>query len=179
MDFDIEVIIVLLLFLFLFFFCTARLATPLALLVPLLDAVALGHDDVLYDIGCGDGRVLVEAARTFGVRCVGVERDARLCRDAVAAADAHGVSDLVTIHQGDAGGVPVDGATVVFLFIPVKAINQLLPALLERLSVGARVIAHEQARQEWRVQPNRSVPVFGDAAMTVAHLWEVKSDPIP
>ena len=65
------------------------------------DACALSSDDVLYDLGCGDGRVLVDAAKARGCRCVGIEYDDALVRDARARVKRENVEDLVTVHAMD------------------------------------------------------------------------------
>ena len=65
------------------------------------DACALSADDVLYDLGCGDGRVLVDAARARGCRCVGVELDDALARDARERVARERLEGLITVHKGD------------------------------------------------------------------------------
>ena len=65
------------------------------------DACALSADDVLYDLGCGDGRVLVDAARARGCRCVGLELDAALARDARERVARERLEGLITVHAGD------------------------------------------------------------------------------
>jgi SAM-dependent methyltransferase len=149
------------------------LGTPRSLLEPLYRVVSLSSDDVLVDIGCGDGRVLVEAARTYRCRCIGIERDAHLCTLAQAAIREHGLGTRVSIHHGDAADMDYSGASVVFLFMPTHLIDPILSKLLTILQPGARIVAHEQSPYEGSVMPTTRVPLVGTRAVTVAHLWHV------
>lgn len=92
-------------------------STPLRVFTDALALVAVTSDDVLYDVGCGDGRLLIEAATRFGVRAVGIEIDAERVRMAREAAEAAQVAHLVTIHYGNALEFDLADATVIFLFL--------------------------------------------------------------
>ncbi len=147
------------------------LATPSSLIDPLLDFAAVTADDVVVDLGCGDGRLVVEAARRRGCRARGVETDAELVESARAAASTAGLAGLVAIEHGDAAGVSLDDVTVVFVFLPADVAAELLPTIVGRLSPGARVIAHEQHRLPVSIDPERSAVLVSDDAVTVAHRW--------
>jgi predicted RNA methylase len=99
-------------------------------------------DDVIYDLGCGDGRILVTAARRYGARGYGVDLDPDRVDEARAHAREAGVSHLVTIEEGDAFEVDLRPATVVTLYLLPDLNAKLLPALRE-LRDGARVVTHD------------------------------------
>ncbi len=151
------------------------LGTPLDLIVPVLDLADPGVDDVVIDLGCGDGRVLIEAVRRFGCRARGVENDPRLVARARERVAAAGLSDRIEVVEGDATGTPVDDITIAFLFLPPDTAAALLPGLLARLPAGARVLAHEQLAVAWPVAPDRS-RLLAEGHLTVAHRWTVGAD---
>lgn len=150
--------------------------TPPDLMLPLFEFAGLREDDVLMDLGSGDGRVAIEAARRIGARAIGVESDEALCQTAVAAATEAGVADRVDIRCGLAADAPIEEATVVFLFLPVSAVSELLPELVRRLPAGSRIVAHEQARAEFTPPPDRVAPLFGAAAVSVGYRWDVRGE---
>lgn len=149
------------------------LSTPDQLVQPLLEFGGIGPDDRVLDIGCGDGRIVVAAAEHSGCRTIGVERSDDLVERARRRAADHGVADLVDIVHGDGRTVDVDEATLVFLFLPIRVVGELVPALLGRLDSGARIVVHEQSRLPASMQPppDESVAVIADGAVTVAHRW--------
>jgi protein-L-isoaspartate O-methyltransferase len=147
------------------------LETPHALIGPLLDVAGVGPDDLLVDLGCGDGRIVVEAARRTGCRARGVELDRDLAERARAAVAAAGLTERVEIVHGDASGVPLADATVVVVFLPVGTVEALLPDLLARLPAGARLVAHEQERLRTAVAPDDRRPLLTAGGITVAHRW--------
>ncbi|KAE9023420.1 hypothetical protein PF010_g4335 [Phytophthora fragariae] len=119
-------------------------STPLSAFRRALELVRVGESDVVYDLGCGDGRLLVEAARSFGVRAVGVEIDPKRAQEARDAAAASGVGHLVTVHEANAleFDIPAD-ATVVFLFLIGRGLSyvRLVWPKLEKLS-NCRVVTY-------------------------------------
>ncbi|KAH7479667.1 hypothetical protein PRIC1_008793 [Phytophthora ramorum] len=116
-------------------------STPLSAFRRALALVHVQASDVVYDLGCGDGRLLIEAARSFGVRAVGVEIDPKRAQQARDAAQREGVDHLVTVHQANAleFDIPTD-ATVVFLFLIGRGLSLVRPKL-EKLA-GCRVITY-------------------------------------
>ncbi len=144
--------------------------TPSALVSEILDRVNVTQDDVLLDIGSGDGRVLVEAARHFGCRGVGVEQSGELVEQSRRRIAQAGVGDLVEVVHGDAREVDVADASVIFLFLPPEASSELLPALLAQRAEGAVIVAHEQLAVRWPVEPTERHLIV-DGGITVAYLW--------
>lgn len=147
------------------------LVTPATLIGPLLEFADARPGELVVDLGCGDGRILVAAAR-IGCRARGVESDARLIATARGAILAADVDDRVEVVHGDAMSAAVDDADVVILFLPVETLQELLPHVLTRLRPGARLVVHEQERLEPPTAPNRSAPLASADGVTVAHRWD-------
>jgi SAM-dependent methyltransferase len=153
---------------------TARLGhffvTPSSLVEPLLRFADAGPDELVVDLGCGDGRILVGAAQ-IGCRARGIESNPTLVDLARAAVSAAGVEDRVDVVHGDATNANLDDADVVVMFFPVGTLRELIPNVLSRLRPGARLIVHEQQRLLTTVSPDRSAPIASPAGVTVAHRW--------
>lgn len=149
------------------------LSTPDELVLPLLEFGSLAPDDRVVDIGCGDGRIVVAAAEHARCRAVGVERADELVERARRRAADRGVADLVDVVQGDARTVDLDRATLVVMFLSVRVVADLVPAVLQRLRPGARLVVHEQSRLPATMSPapDESVALIADGAVTVAHRW--------
>lgn len=151
------------------------LSTPLAMVGPLLEPLNPTSRDRIIDLGCGDGRVLIEAARLFGCRGVGVDFDRRLVDVARRAVAESGVDELVEIVQGDLLDRDLDDFSIVFLFLPGSHVAQILPDVLERLMPGARLLAHEQSPVDWPIAPDDTYLVMGPAGVTAAHVWSIET----
>ena len=147
------------------------LVTPTTLIAPLLRFADARPGDLVVDLGCGDGRILVAAAEA-GCRGRGIESDASLVRRARAAVSHAGVEHLVDIEHGDASTAELGDADVVVMFLPVATLRGLLPHVAEKLRPGARLIVHEQSRLDPTVHPDRSMPIASPDGVTVAHRWD-------
>lgn len=152
------------------------LSTPDQLIRPLLEFAGTGPDDCVLDIGCGDGRIVVAAAEHSGCRAIGVERSEDLVERARRRATDHGVADLVDIVQGDGRTADVGEATVIFMFLAMPVIAELVPHLIGRLGAGVRLVVHEQSPlpDSMRPAPDESVAIIADGAVTVAHRWTTR-----
>ena len=151
------------------------LPTPTSLVEPLLDVAAVGPDDVVADLGCGDGRVLVHAASTRGCRAFGVERDAALVDRARARAEHAGVADRVELVVGELDrlvSLDLGDVTVVLLFLDAASLPAVVTGLRARLRPGSRIVAHEQAAVG--LAADARVALFAPAGITVAHRWDVR-----
>lgn len=124
--------------------------TPDVVVSRMLELAGAGRDDLVVDLGSGDGRLVIEAARRHGARGLGVEREARLVDLARAAAEKAGVSDRVSFRQGDIFETDLRGATVVTLYLLPRLLALLLPKLREELAPGARVVSHDYPLEPWR-----------------------------
>ncbi len=100
------------------------------------------RDDIVYDLGCGDGRIPIAAAKTFGARGVGIDIDPRRIEESRANAKAAGVEHLVEFRLGDALAADVSPATVVTLYMLGSGNAALRPILTRQLRPGARIVSH-------------------------------------
>ena len=117
-------------------------ATPEDVVDRMLTLARTGRSDVVYDIGCGDGRIVIAAAQKHGARGVGIDIDEGLIARARSAAEAAGVSQLVSFRVQDAMTVDVSDATVVTLYLLAASNAKLRPLITARLRPGARIVAH-------------------------------------
>lgn len=108
-----------------------------------LSLLQLNEEDVLYELGCGDGRVMIAAAQhTPGLRCVGVEYDRVFVDRAVAAVAEAGLEDVVRVLHEDVQNVLMDDATAVFVYLVPQGMRAMAPRLLDLLARGGRVVAY-------------------------------------
>ena len=145
-------------------------ATPPDVVDRMLTLARVGPDDVVYDLGCGDGRIVIAAALRYGARGVGVDIDPERIQEAEENARQAGVSDRVTFRVQDALETDVSEATVVALYL-LSALNvQLRPILTYQLRPGARIVSHNFAMGEW--EPD-VVDVFesADGRRRTLYLW--------
>ena len=125
-------------------------ATPIEIVDRMLNLAGVGTDDVLYDLGSGDGRIVIRAAQRFGTRGVGVDIDARLVEQARENARKVKVDHLVEFRLQDAMTVDVSEATVVTLFLQSASNLKLRPILTRRLRPGARIVSHAFEMGDWK-----------------------------
>ena len=116
--------------------------TPQNVVDKLLDVATIGKDDVLYDLGCGDGRIVINAAKRFGIKAVGFDIDPKRVAESRANVKSNKVEHLVTIEQQDIFTVDLSKATVVTLYLLPELNVRLIPQL-ERLKPGSRVVSHD------------------------------------
>ncbi len=117
-------------------------ATPQDVVERMLEIAGVTKDDVLYDLGCGDGRIVVTAARKYGCKAVGYDLDPLRIEEARRNAARHGVSRLVTIERKDVLKAELHEATVVTLYLGTEINARLIPQL-GKLRPGARIVSHE------------------------------------
>jgi SAM-dependent methyltransferase len=139
-----------------------------AVIDAMLRAAEVTASDIVYDLGCGDGRILIEAARRYGARGVGIDIDAGLIETARTAAAAAGVADKVTFRVGDLFAADVREATVVTLYLLPSMNARLAPMLRRQLRPGARVVSNSFDMGDWT--PTARIPV--DA--TAVFLWRIQ-----
>lgn len=132
--------------------------TPEVVVDAMLELGGVGKDDVLYDLGSGDGRIPIAAARKFGIRAVGIDIDPVRIREANANARAAGVTDLVTFREEDLFQTDISEATVVTLYLLQSLNVKLRPKLLAELKPGTRIVSHSfDMAGEWEPEQTRSV----------------------
>jgi len=116
--------------------------TPMEVVNKMLDMGKVGRNDVLYDLGCGDGRIVITAAKERGARGVGVDIDPQRIAEANENAQKAGVQDRVQFRQGDLFKADFSPATVVTLYLLPDINKKLRPQLWRQLKVGTRVVSH-------------------------------------
>src|SRR5215217_2124715 len=124
--------------------------TPQDVVDRMLALAGVTKDDVVYDLGCGDGRIVVTAAKQFGARGVGVDIDPQRIKESEANAKAAGVEHLVSFKLQDAMTVDVSPATVVTLYLLSASNLKLRPILTKQLKPGARIVSHAFTMGDWR-----------------------------
>jgi precorrin-6B methylase 2 len=116
--------------------------TPQEVVDAMLKMAQVGPNDVLYDLGSGDGRIPITAAKTFGIRAVGIDIDPQRIREANENARVAGVTDKVRFLNQDLFTTDISEATVVTLYLLPSLNLRLLPKLNQELRPGSRVVSH-------------------------------------
>jgi SAM-dependent methyltransferase len=141
--------------------------TPQNLVDRMLQLADVDQEDVVYDLGSGDGRIPITAAQMYGARGVGIEIQPDLVREARQNAEQAGVADLVEFQQGDLFEADISGATVVTLYLLPDVNDRLRPKLLRQLEPGTRVVSHGFDMDGW--EPDDVV----ETQDTFLFLWTV------
>jgi SAM-dependent methyltransferase len=147
--------------------------TPQEVVERMLTLAEVGPDDVVFDLGCGDGRIPITAAKLYGARGEGVDIDPQRIAEANANAKKEGVSHLVRFRLQDAMTTDVSSATVVTLYLLSASNVKLRPILTKQLKPGARIVAHAFGMGDWR--PDK-VENFVDSSGTTRTLYLWKAD---
>ncbi len=123
--------------------------TPQDVVDKMLELAEVTSADVVYDLGCGDGRIPITAAKKYGARGVGVDIDPERIKESEANAKAAGVEQLVTFKLQDAMTVDVSPATVVTVYLLSSSNMKLRPILTRQLRPGARIVSHAFDMGDW------------------------------
>jgi SAM-dependent methyltransferase len=118
----------------------------------MLETSEAGPQDLLYDLGSGDGRIPIMAAQEFGARAVGIELDVKLCRHAQEKVREYGLDARVSFRQEDFFKADLRDATVVSLYLLTQVNGYLGPRLASQLGKGARVISLDYPVPGWRAE---------------------------
>ena len=153
--------------------------TPMVVVDQMLQLAEVKKDDLVYDLGSGDGRILIHAAKKYGAKGVGVDLDPKMVELARTKAAEEGVSHLVEFRAGDGLQVDVSNATVVTLYM-FKWFNNEMRPKLQQLRPGARIVAHDFDIDDWK--PTRTVQLQPDAQAGIDRehtlfLWKVDGRP--
>jgi ribosomal protein L11 methylase PrmA len=133
--------------------------TPQEVVDAMLKVANVSSSDTVYDLGCGDGRIVVTAAKVYGAHGVGVDIDPRRVDEANANVKAAGVGDKVRIIEGDLFEVDLSPATVVTLYLLPSLNLKLQPKLFKELKPGTRIVSHAFDMGEWK--PEQQLDVNG------------------
>ena len=124
--------------------------SPISVVDKMLEAAGLRGGETLYDLGCGDGRIVLAAAKGFGAKAVGIEISDALAKRARQEAEKMGLQDQVKIITGDMMTVDVSPASVVSLYLMTEANDTLRPKLERELKPGSRVVSLEFKVRGWK-----------------------------
>jgi SAM-dependent methyltransferase len=141
--------------------------TPNEIVDTMLKLAAVTRKDTVYDLGCGDGRIVITAAQKYGARGVGVDIDPDRVAEATENVKKGGVAGRVKIVRGDLFETDISSATVVTLYLLTELNLKLRPKLLRELSPGTRVVSHAFSMGDWK--PERTAEVGG----TTVYLWRI------
>jgi len=131
-------------------FIAPFVATPLPVVKQMLTLAQLKPGEIIYDLGCGDGRVVIMAAQEFGARGIGVEMREDLVKQALSKVSELGLDGRVKIVQSDLFKVDLAQADVVTLYLTTSANDKVKPKLESELKLGARVVSHDYEILGWR-----------------------------
>jgi hypothetical protein len=146
-------------------------ATPEQVGVEMLRLASVGPRDVVFDLGSGDGRLVIAAAHEFGARGVGVEIDAPLVQTSRDAARTAGVADRVTFLWQDLFVTDLSSATVVAIYLRDDVNLKLRPKLLSELQPGSRLVSHDFAMGDWPA--DRVQRVQGPTRLHTIYFWVI------
>jgi SAM-dependent methyltransferase len=141
--------------------------TPTETVNAMLKLAGVKTTDVVYDLGSGDGRIVIAAARSYGARAVGVDIDPQRIEEARRNAHNAGVTGRVRFINGDLFNADIHEATVVTLYLLPRVNERLKPKLLAELQPGTRIVSHGFDMGDWT--PERTVAV----GSTTIYLWVV------
>lgn len=147
--------------------------TPQDVVERMLTLAQVTKDDVVYDLGSGDGRLVITAAKLYGARGVGIDIDPQRIEEGQAAAKAAGVEHLVQFKLQDALEADLSNATVVTLYLLSSSNAKLRPRLTQQLKPGARIVSHQFGMGDW--EPAK-VETFTDGNGTSRTLYLWKAD---
>jgi len=143
--------------------------TPMDVAQAMLELAEVGARDLVADLGCGDGRIVIEAARRYGARGLCVDLDPRRIAEARRNAAAAGVAERITFLNQDLFATELRGVTVVMLFLSPGFNLKLRPKLARELAPGARVVSHWHPMGDW--PPSRTLRIRSDGRERPVYLW--------
>ena len=145
--------------------------TPEAVVTAMLKAANVTKQDLVYDLGCGDGRIVVTAAKNYGARGIGIDIDPQRVKEARENVKRNGVGDRVEIRQQDLFESEFRDASVVTLYLLPSLNLKLRPKLWKELKVGTRVVSHAfDMGEDWK--PEQQMYVDGQRV----YLWTITED---
>jgi SAM-dependent methyltransferase len=141
--------------------------TPRSTVETALGLAGITSDDIIFDLGSGDGRIIIAAAEIYGARGVGIEIDPALVEASRTSALRSGVQNLVRFTLGDLFEADIGTASVVFLALMLEANLELRSRLITSLGPGSRIIAFNHGMRDW--EPEKQIEVDGQPI----YLWRI------
>jgi SAM-dependent methyltransferase len=150
--------------------------TPHEVVRRMLELAEIKEGDVLYDLGSGDGRIVVAAARKYGIKAVGFEIDPGLVKDSRQSIEQAGLRRLVEIREQDIRTIDFAPASVVTMYLYPAANLRLRPVLMRELKPGSRVISHQFDMGSWK--PDRVESLADTAGLSrIIYRWRIAEAP--
>lgn len=147
--------------------------TPQVIVEKMLEAARIKPGETVYDLGSGDGRIVITAAKQFGAKAVGVELSEDLCRTTNARIRELGLADKVRIIHGNLLDVDLTGADVVTLYLLTSSNERLRPNLEKYLKPGARVVSNDFEIRGWK--PREVIRISSGSATTHSiYVYEIE-----
>jgi LEA14-like dessication related protein len=145
-------------------------ATPQDVVDRMLELAEVKKDDLVYDLGCGDGRIVITAAKRYGCRAVGFDLDPRRVEESLQNVRKNNVDDLVTIEQKDIFTLDLSEADVITMFLLSRLNVKLIPQLA-KLKPGSRIVSHNFGMEG--VKPDKVIKMFSneDPFEHIIYLW--------
>ncbi len=143
--------------------------TPMSVVDAMLDMAKVTSNDLVYDLGCGDGRIVIRAAERFGARGVGVDLNPVRVKEAQAAAKRAGraIDSKVRFEVGDVFKFDFSPATVVTMYLLPSVNLKLRPRIFKELKPGTRIVSHDFDMGDWEPQAKR------DLDSSTVYFWTV------
>ena len=145
--------------------------TPPEVVERMLEMAAVNSDDTVYDLGSGDGRIIIAAARKFGARAVGVELDEDLAKQTEGRVRELNIHNRVRVVQGNLLEVDLSPASVVTVYLLTSSNMKLRPRLEQSLKPGSRVVSHDFEIMGWT--PVKTESVGGQGRSHTIYLYQV------
>jgi cyclopropane fatty-acyl-phospholipid synthase-like methyltransferase len=146
---------------------TPYVASPPPIVDVMLKLARVGNGDIVYDLGCGDGRIVISAAKRYGARGVGIDNNPIRIDEARANARTAGVADRVNFEVNDLFDADIGDATVVAIYLLPDVNMRLRTRLIRELKPGTRVVSHSFSMGDWK--PDKELLVDGDHV----YLWTI------
>jgi cyclopropane fatty-acyl-phospholipid synthase-like methyltransferase len=152
--------------------------TPIEVVDKMLELAEVKKGDVVYDLGSGDGRIVIRAAKKYGIKAVGIEMDSWLLDKARKDAKAAGVSHLVEFRSEDALKTDISRATVVTLYMLPWFNEAMKPSFKKYLKPGTRIVAHDFGIEGWKPDETVKLQEFelkpgGYKHQHTLYLWRI------
>lgn len=159
--------------------------TPYPVVDEMLRLANISSKDIVYDLGCGDGRTVIMAAKKYGARGVGIDIDPQRIQESIANAKKEGVSDKVKFLQQDLFQSDFHEATAVMLYLLSSLNLKLRPMLLEQLAPGTPIVSHDFDMGDWKPDKEETVQVDGTTHRVYRWIvpakasgkWQLKTSP--
>jgi tRNA G37 N-methylase Trm5 len=148
--------------------------TPQEVVERMLDLAQVKKGDVVYDLGSGDGRIVVTAAKKYGVKAVGFEIDPQRIKESHENIKKAGVENLVEIHQQDIRTVDLSPATVLTMYLLPEVNLMIRPNIWKQMKPGSRVVSHDFDMGDWKPLKTENIK-DGSSWDHTLYLWHVEA----